>query len=145
MPYFADQFATNCCDTHPTAMYKTIVIIDDSPLERFLAETLAKSSGFAQVVIPFATAAEALAYLADPAATMPDIILVDIQMPLINGFQFLEEYGKLPEEATGSCKVIMFSSTLAPEDKARVKSYPVVKAFIEKPLSEKKFRELILV
>lgn len=120
-------------------MYGTVMVIDDSAIERFLAETLIRNSRFAQKVISFNAAADALALLASQAntpTTLPDVIFVDIYMPLMNGFQFLDEYLQLPEAVHQHCKVVMISSTRSQEDFSEMKKYPVIRCFLTKPLSE---------
>jgi CheY-like chemotaxis protein len=124
-------------------MYQRVMVIDDSVLERFLAETVVKSSGFAKEVISFNNAPDALVYL-EREENLPDVILLDIQMPVMTGFEFLDKYVQLPDAIQQHCKIIMFSSSLADEDMARVKKYPAVRKYLAKPLSEELFRGLEL-
>lgn len=128
-------------------MYALAMIIDDSPLERFLGEILIKNSGFAREVISFNSPIDALTYFAQPETgghVLPDVIFVDIYMPMMNGFGFLDEYLKLPQAVQEYCKVVMISSTRSPEDYAEMKKYPAIRAFLSKPLSEGALRGLVL-
>ncbi len=125
------------------SMYNTAMVVDDSALERFLAETIMKGARFAEKVISFNNGPDALAHL-QKTEQLPDVILLDIQMPLMTGFEFLEEYMQLPENIQQHCKVVMFSSTLADEDMTRIKQYPFVKKYFSKPLAEDMFRGLEL-
>ena len=71
-----------------------------------------------------------------------DVILVDIQMPVMNGFGFLDKFLEFPQEIQQHCKVIMFSSSVALEDQLSVKKYPVIRKFLAKPLTEQMFHDL---
>ncbi len=128
-------------------MYATAMVIDDSALERFLAEILIKNSGFAKEVACFNSPVDALVHITEPGkddSVLPDVIFVDICMPMMNGFGFLDEYLLLPEAVRRHCKIVMMSSTRSPEDYAQMKKYPVISAFLPKPLSEAALKGLVL-
>jgi len=126
-------------------MHYAVMVIDDSPLERFLAETIIKNSQFGEEVISFNSAVEGLAYLesleSDPER-FPDVLFVDIQMPLMNGFQFLDKFMEFPDAIKHKCKIVMYSSTLDDKDYIRMRRYPVIRKFLTKPLSEEMLRRI---
>ena len=64
---------------------------------------------------------------------VPDIIFLDIRMPIIDGFGFLAEYVQLPETITRKPKVVMLSSTLDEQDYDKAKGFPQVVSFLVKP------------
>jgi CheY-like chemotaxis protein len=74
----------------------------------------------------------------------PDMILLDINMPIMNGFEFLDEYEKLNDKVKSSVVVCMLTTSLAKEDLEKSKDYDVLSDYIDKPLYEAKMRELIL-
>ena len=128
-------------------MYHSVIVIDDSVLERFLAEKLMQNCRFAEQVTSFNSPIDALQYLTslkNSQDKFPEVIFVDIQMPLMNGFEFLDKFMEFPEDARQHSKIVMFSSSQAPEDYSRMKQHPVIARFLSKPLSEESFRSLVL-
>jgi CheY-like chemotaxis protein len=63
-------------------------------------------------------------------------------MPDLDGFEFLEEFGRLASFITGACKIIMLSSSIDEQDLSKARSNPYVMAFIPKPLTIEKIKEL---
>ena len=76
---------------------------------------------------------------------LPDYILLDINMPVMNGWEFLEEYTQLNIDPLGKCKIFIISSSVFSNDINKAKTYPLVKDFISKPLNVEKIVELFRV
>src|ERR1700754_2604659 len=72
-------------------------------------------------------------------------LLLDINMPIMNGWEFLDEYTRLNVDPLGKCKVYIISSSVFSNDINKARSYPVVKDFISKPLNVEKIKELFEV
>ena len=119
--------------------YNKVVIVDDSKIDHFVSTAIIRKNSFAKEVVNFNAAEAALDYLSsfpDNPMDFPEIILLDINMPVMDGFDFLDEYTKLPEDLQNRCNVFMISSTNSHEDFNRIKAYPTVRMFFNKPLSD---------
>ncbi|HVB03243.1 MAG TPA: response regulator [Chitinophagaceae bacterium] len=121
--------------------YACVLVIDDTAMDRYIAAHSLKKFNIAAQVICKETALEGLQYLKDfvhEPDQLPDIILLDIRMPIMDGFGFLTEFEKLPQEVHLHCRIIMLSSSIDPRDHERAAGNPYVIRFISKPLIGKK-------
>jgi CheY-like chemotaxis protein len=117
----------------------SILLIDDNATDLFLHERFIAHEKIARNVKSFSYAEKALEFLSEKKTDeeFPDVILLDIQMPLMNGFEFLRQYEKLP--LTHKCPVVMVSSSLDYGDISRARANPMVLELLEKPLNMKMF------
>lgn len=126
-------------------MYQTVMIIDDSELQRYITETIVKRRLPADQVVCFSSPINALDHLQslkNHNNTFPHVIFLDIHMPQMDGFGFLDKYLEFAEDIREHCKVVMLSSTDADRDHARMKEYPIIYKFISKPMSHKSFNDI---
>ena len=113
---------------------KEVLIIDDSDADLLYASVILEGAQVAEQVIPFGTAAEALAFLQRPEGHDADVILLDINMPEMNGFEFLDAYEKLHADHRARAVVIMLTTSPDPVDRARALAYPCVRSYVVKPI-----------
>jgi CheY-like chemotaxis protein len=113
------------------------IVIDDSKLDCFIAEKIIKNTGKCESVVSFQMAKEALHFIAEQTieTSNPIIILVDIQMPVMNGFQFVEAFEQLPKAITGRYTIFIISSSINDDDLKRVHNYRSISQFLNKPLT----------
>ncbi len=112
---------------------KRIMLIDDDTNANFYNKYILNELNSSLDIIEISCGKDALEYLkknSDPI----DIILLDINMPLMNGWRFLEEYDKFDASKKSHTIIFMLTSSINPDDKKRVLNYPYVKQFFNKPL-----------
>ena len=114
-----------------------VLIIDDDEVNNYLCSRIINLSEFSQDVHTCTNATDGLAYLKSLSADeLPDIIFLDINMPIKTGWDFLDEYNKLGELTDKNIQIYMLSSSVYEEDISRAKGIPMVQDYISKPLSE---------
>ncbi|NCI45631.1 response regulator [Sediminibacterium soli] len=130
-------------------MIRKVLCVDDDSISLTISQLLLKRTGFAEDVVTAIDGSDALSYFenlfatsADPVANAPELILLDINMPVMNGWEFLEVYVPQYADKLTSTRIVILSSTIDPEDFALAKQYPVVVEFISKPLSIENLEEL---
>jgi len=120
------------------AAYSTVMLIDDNEIDNIINEKIIEANEFADKILVFQTGQEALDYLMDnqnAEVSLPNIIFLDINMPIMDGFQFLEQFEKLSSLVQQKCKIIMLSSSISPKDIDRAASSRYVKKYLNKPLN----------
>jgi CheY-like chemotaxis protein len=125
--------------------FKRVMIIDDTQIDRYLAAFVMKKNNFAGEIMEFDMAVKALDFLRAHQhlpEKFPEIILLDIRMPYMDGFEFLEQLSLMPQYIANSCCIIMLSSSLSPSDHQRADDNPVVKKFLNKPLNKDNLSEI---
>jgi CheY-like chemotaxis protein len=118
----------------------TYIVDDDKIFVFVLKKILEKNKNFNQI-LDFKNGEEVLKRLLDSDIVLPDIILLDINMPVIDGWQFLEQIEKLPNK--DKLNVFIISSSIDANDIEKSKSFSTVKDFISKPINNDKINKLI--
>ena len=111
-----------------------ILIVDDSPAFNQLTRLTIKKSGLECNITELSNGLKALEYLA-VSNSCPDVILLDINMPVMDGFDFLEEYTR-DHKCLNKSFVYMLTSSAEERDKANAKAFDIVKGYFEKPISK---------
>ncbi len=131
-------------------MIKKVFCIDDDLITLALCEMVLKKALFAEEVITAKNGKEGLNYFSalfskngTSDKTAPQLIFLDLNMPVMNGWDFLEEYLMKYADRLQDTKVVIVSSTVNPEDFSRANRYDIVIDFINKPLTVEGIEELM--
>lgn len=117
-------------------------IIDDDPIFTFAAGKQMELRHFSENIIAFKNGQDAISGLEkrmESGEAFPEIILLDINMPIMNGWEFLDA---LSAEPTPAFRLYVVSSSVNPDDIRRAEAYPIVSGFISKPLPPEALDEI---
>lgn len=119
-------------------MVKKVLIIDDDSVNNFLCERIIKLANFSEEVNTFFNSDTAIEFLklnADNPSDLPEVIFLDINMPIKSGWDFLNDFDFIKSTLKKEVKIFMLSSSVYEEDVKKAKSYSTVTDYITKPLS----------
>lgn len=122
-----------------------VYIVDDDPVYVFSLQKMIKINKYSNSVINFQNGLEAINRLkADIELndTLPDLILLDINMPVMDGWQFLEEFAQNKELVANNITIHMVSSSIEDGDRQRALSHAHIKQYISKPITLTKLAEI---
>ena len=128
-----------------------ILLIDDDEATNFLSNLILEEVAAAHHVKTKQTARAALNYIADSAhlegkmntLPYPDLIFFDLNMPAMDGWEFLQRYEALPEAQKSSIIVVMLTTSFNPEDELKARKIDAVKEFRNKPLTSVLLRDIL--
>lgn len=126
--------------------YKTALLIDDDEVDTIIHVSIIRNILLAEKTITFTSAKEALVFIHEIThfgQDLPDIIFLDINMPALNGFDFLDKLKHLPSSVWKNTKIIMLSSTLHLEEIEKINCNSLVYTFINKPLTSQALKLLL--
>ena len=124
----------------------TFMIIDDSIEDLYLTNYLIEKWAKSSLIDQFNCATKALAFLHKNSETIeliPDIILLDMNMPHVNGFEFIEEFAKLDPAIHAKSAIYMLSSTTDSVEVSKAEHHPFINMFVTKPLNKEKFSDIL--
>lgn len=128
-----------------------ILLVDDDEATNFFNKIIIDKSGVAEHVEITWNGREALEYLTNKGKYTgqndkypnPDLILLDINMPKMDGWDFLDEYEKLDDEQKARIIIVMLTTSFNPDDKERAEKIPIINGFKNKPLSANMLNEIL--
>lgn len=128
--------------------YRTVMLIDDNEIDNLINQKMIEAASITDNIYTHTGAKSAIEFLKNmerldvAEKVLPDVIFLDIDMPLMDGFQFLDEFEKLSDTTKTKCKIVMLTSSINPQDFNRSKKYDNVKLYLNKPLSHDSIQKL---
>jgi CheY-like chemotaxis protein len=119
-------------------MYKQVelaLLVDDNDVDLFIQKRFIEIAGFAKNIKAYNSPNQAITYLQESESPTPQIIFLDLNMPDMDGFGFLEKFLQLPKAIQEMAKVVILTSSSNQSDKKRAEGYSSVTNFLSKPLS----------
>ena len=129
--------------THTTSLLtmKRIVLIDDDATTNYLNKMIIERSDLVDEVLTFDSAEEALTFFNQSNSPEDALVLLDINTPIMNGWQFLDQYGAM--ERNKSNKIVLLTSSINPSDKQLADEKINVVDYMSKPLSVDMLQDLV--
>ncbi|MEQ8359950.1 MAG: response regulator [Cytophagales bacterium] len=128
---------------------KAVMLIDDNEIDNLINQKMIEAANICENIYTHTGAKSAIEFLKNLEKMsdsvndfFPELIFLDIDMPLMDGFQFLDEFEKLSNETKGKIKIVMLTSSINPQDMSKAKKYSYVKKYINKPLTQENIEKL---
>ena len=125
------------------------MLIDDNEIDNLINQKMIEAASICDFIYTHSGAKSAIEFLKniqklgeEGKKVMPEVIFLDIDMPLMDGFQFLDEFDTLTEDTKERCKIVMLTSSINPQDVNKSHKYASVKQYINKPLTQKNLEKL---
>lgn len=127
-------------------MLKRVLLVDDDDITNFFNQHLISKLGIAEEITVVLNGQEAIDFLTTQEGGVfpsPDLVLLDINMPIMDGYQFLAAHDSLPPEQKAKSVYLMLTTELLPEDKAKTDRFSTLSGFLNKPLEESELLDKI--
>jgi CheY-like chemotaxis protein len=121
--------------------FNTVMLIEDNEIDNYINEKILKGSGYAKNVFVHTSVKSALEFLkhieksnGQPDILVPEYIFLDLNLPILDGFHFLEEFEMLFVSIKSKIKIVILTCSLIPDDRERALKHKYVVGFLSKPL-----------
>ncbi|HWZ21314.1 MAG TPA: response regulator [Cytophagaceae bacterium] len=130
--------------------YHNVMLIDDNEIDNLINQKMIEASDICENIFVHSGAKGAIEFLKNIEKLakgpldlyLPEVIFLDIDMPLMDGFQFLDEFEKLSDVIKTNSKVVMLTSSLNPQDMNKAKKNKYVLKYLNKPLTQENLKKI---
>lgn len=130
--------------------YHAVMLVDDNEIDNLINQKMIEASGICEHIFVHSGAKSAIEFLKNIEKLikgnvnlyLPELLFLDIDMPLMDGFQFLDEFEKLSDVIKNHCKIVMLTSSLNPQDMSKAKKNLNVLKYLNKPLTQDSIKKL---
>jgi CheY-like chemotaxis protein len=123
-----------------TTCFKSILLVDDDHVNNFITERLLRKSGIAKEIRAVRNGEEALTYLSEEINYCPDLILLDINMPEMDGINFLKNFKKMVLDK--NIRIVLLTSSVNPKDREKLIALGYNDIML-KPFTEEKLDQIL--
>lgn len=123
-----------------------VALVDDDKIFQLIASRTIRATHFTGKILQFNNGMEAIDYLqsnADNTDALPDILFLDINMPIVDGWMFMEDYVNLKHRVKKIIRIYMLSSSIDPRDMERAQCMSDIREYVIKPIGQDKFAAMI--
>jgi CheY-like chemotaxis protein len=124
------------------------IVVDDDPVNNLVCKFAISSYASAASIHLFTNPELALAWIKDAYHSGTDqektILFLDINMPVMSGWEFLDEFSEFPDTYHAKITIFILSSSIDPEDKQKAASHPLVSGYFSKPLRKETIHQLLM-
>lgn len=125
---------------------KSVLLVDDDEVTNYINTLILNKADCFENIHAYRDGQAALNFLSElieKQGQLPEILLLDVNMPKMSGWEFMEEYGQFDRQSLAHTMVFMLSMSLNPDDQLKMGQYDLVKGFKNKPLSVETVQELV--
>lgn len=118
-----------------------VLLVDDDVPTNFIHEVILKKTNRFKQIHSVLSASEALNYL---EAKRPNLIFLDINMPALSGWDFIDQFRSLPIDQKEDIVIVMVSTSMDPKDRQRAEVCTEIQEFVSKPISVEKIEDILV-
>lgn len=123
--------------------HPVVMLIDDSEIDNFINQKMIEGCNFAEQIYIHTSSKSALEFLKNiekagevSHVLLPKVIFLDINMPIMDGFQFIDEFDKMSKSLSKNCKIVLLTTSINPSDMERSKNCKYIIQYVNKPLTQ---------